>query len=642
MKRTLLVVSMVFYTLLSTAQTPFVHVEAGAIDSDATTFYGTDLTKFEESNYQNDSLLINYNPAIPFNGVDDYVIIDKELSNLKQLTIFTIYKPTVDPTEKEVWGFQGEESYVGLTTDRAFNNDRQTFYEKDSLGNPLLHTYYQLHSPKSGDQNLNSYISLGIYKQDSVFQNNYFGGAIAEVIAYKRRIRGTNLQKIESALALKYGITLANGDNYISSDKEVIWATKQDGDYSNNIFGIGRDDDGNVYQKQATSANAPEFIVLSATAKAVSNAANTSTFLDNNFIVIGDDNGALTAVAREQLQTLGRTWLVKATGNQVKNIDTQLQIDATTLFDKVYALEDYILVINQDEASDFSEDNTYVKPTSLSEENILTFDGLNWDADKSDKDIFTFLVKEPLVATLESETPTICEDAFANLSYEALGGIAPYQYTLQKDGTTVKTWTSEDDETLEYTLEDVEAGLYTLLVEDELGDSVEATYTIATEVAITVDLGADQSLATGESLTLTPQLSDTEAIESYAWTSDNGFSSTSPSAEITASGIYTLTVTTALGCEYSDEISIDNGFVKEFTLYPNPSIDGSYSVDIEISEKGPIQVYVYDAIGTLVDSYSANNKFKTTVKGNVPAITGLYEIVLVTEQATVTKKLIVE
>ena len=247
-----------------------------------------------------------------------------------------------------------------------------------------------------------------------------------------------------------------------SSDKEVIWATKQDGDYSNNILGIGRDDEGNVYQKQSTSANAPEFMVLSATAKAVSNAANTSTFQDNNFIVIGDDNGVLTAVAREQLQTLGRTWLVKATGNQVKNIDTQLQVDATTLFDKVYTVEDYILVINQDEASDFSEDNTYVKPTSLSEGNILTFDGLNWDADKSDKDIFTFLVKEPLVATLESETPTICEDAFTNMTYEALGGIAPYQYTLQKEGTIVRTWTSEDDEALEYTLEDVEAGIYTL------------------------------------------------------------------------------------------------------------------------------------------------------------------------------------
>jgi len=642
MRQSLFVVSMVFYTLLSTAQTPFVHIDAGAIDNEITTFHGTNLTKFQESNFQNDSLLINYNPAIPFNGVDDHAIIDEELSNLKQLTVFTIYKPNANSAEKEVWGFQGEESFVGLTTDRSFNNDYQTFYEKDSLGNPLLHRYYQLHNPKSGEQNTDTYMSLGIYKQDPVFQNNYFGGAIAEVIAYKRRVRGTNLQKIESALALKYGITLTNGLNYISSDKEVMWDAKEDVDYTHNILGIGRDDDSNVYQKQSTSANAPEFMVLSATAKAVSNVANSSTFQDNNFVVIGDDNGALTTIAREELQTLERTWLVKATGNQAKNIDTQLQVDVTTLFDKVYALEDYILVINQDEASNFSEDNIYVNPTSLSESGILTFDGLNWDTDKSGKDIFTFLVKEPLVATLESETSLICEDAFTKMSYEALGGIAPYQYTLQKEGTAVKTWTSEDDETLDYTLEDIKAGVYTLLVKDDYGDTIEATYTIEAEVATTVDLGADQSLQTGDSFILTPQISNAEAVASYQWTSDNGFSSTSESIEIFEMGIYTLTVTNALGCEYSDEISVDNEFVREFTLYPNPSTDGSYSIDIEISEKGPIQVYVYDIVGTLLDSYTANNKFKTTVKGKLPKVTGLYEVVLVTEQTTITKKIIVE
>lgn len=37
----------------------------------------------------------------------------------------------------------------------------------------------------------------------------YFNGNIAEVIAYEDTVDGTELQKVESYLALKYGITLS-------------------------------------------------------------------------------------------------------------------------------------------------------------------------------------------------------------------------------------------------------------------------------------------------------------------------------------------------------------------------------------------------------------------------------------------------
>ena len=638
----LAVVIMVFYTLISTAQTSFLHFNASEIDTLTTSFYGDGLTKFKASNYQNDSLLINYNPAVPFNGVDDYLVIDKDLTSLKQLTIFTVFKPNVDIAEREVWGFQGEESYVGLTTDRAFNNDRQTFYEKDSLGNPLLHTYYQLHSPKSGNSNTSSYVSLGVYKQDSTFNNNYFNGGIAEVIAYKRRVRGTNKQKIESALALKYGITLANGEDYISSSKEVIWATEDDGKYSNNIFGIGRDEEYEVYQKQSTSANNPEFMVLSATQKAVSNAENTSTFQDGNFIVIGDDKGSLGISKTEDLKTIGRTWLVKATGNQTKNIGTELQVDASQFFDQLYELEDYLLVINEDEEGDFKEDNIYVKPSALSATGILTFEDLNWDEDGSDKDIFTFLIKDPIEVSLESENPEVCDGVFTTMEYEAEGGIPPYSYSLQHNGIEVKTWTSDDDEGMDYSLEDIDAGTYTLVVKDEIGDTAQTDYFIGKLDGITVDLGEDQTLEFEQSLTLSPNITEGAVIESYEWTSDNGFYSTDEKVEISEAGIYTLTVSNALGCTYSDEIVINESFIKKFTLYPNPTTDGNYSIDVELSEKGSIDVSVYNSLGVLLNNYSFNNKSETTIKGKVIKVTGLYEILLVTEKGTATKKLIVK
>src|SRR5690606_7419765 len=42
----------------------------------------------------------------------------------------------------------------------------------------------------------------------------------------------------------------------------------------------------------------------------------------------------------------------------------------------------------------------------------------------------------------------------------------------------------------------------------------------------------------------------------YQWTSDNGFESSSPTVEISASGVYTATITTSLGCVVQDDINV--------------------------------------------------------------------------------------
>lgn len=73
----------------------------------------------------------------------------------------------------------------------------------------------------------------------------YFDGKIAEVINYSSRVSDSDRQKIESYLAIKYGITLNSGtQDYNASDgSTTFWDASSVGGYIYNVFGIGRDDD---------------------------------------------------------------------------------------------------------------------------------------------------------------------------------------------------------------------------------------------------------------------------------------------------------------------------------------------------------------------------------------------------------------
>lgn len=92
----------------------------------------------------------------------------------------------------------------------------------------------------------------------------WYNGKIAEIINYSTRLSDTDRHKVESYLALKYGITLQNGtQNYTASDgSTIIWNTSTAGVYTKGVFGIGRDTLQSLNQTQAKSVNPDAVITL--------------------------------------------------------------------------------------------------------------------------------------------------------------------------------------------------------------------------------------------------------------------------------------------------------------------------------------------------------------------------------------------
>ena len=70
-----------------------------------------------------------------------------------------------------------------------------------------------------------------------------YSGMMSELLLYKRDLSNLEIQKVNSYLAIKYGITLDSTVDYITSDSIIIYpSTSTHSSYINDIAGIGRDD----------------------------------------------------------------------------------------------------------------------------------------------------------------------------------------------------------------------------------------------------------------------------------------------------------------------------------------------------------------------------------------------------------------
>ncbi|MFD2506411.1 L-type lectin-domain containing protein [Paenibacillus septentrionalis] len=78
-----------------------------------------------------------------------------------------------------------------------------------------------------------------------------FDGSISEVILFNRVLTENERQQVNSYMALKYGLTLAT--DYLDSGSGTMWTTEDSANYGNRITGIGRDNNGALYQKQSVS-----------------------------------------------------------------------------------------------------------------------------------------------------------------------------------------------------------------------------------------------------------------------------------------------------------------------------------------------------------------------------------------------------
>jgi hypothetical protein len=167
---------------------------------------------------------------------------------------------------------------------------------------------------------------LGGNLDANTFANDNFNGQIAEIISYSARPTDVQHNRIQSYLAIKYGITLSQNtaQNYVNSTGTTIWNATTNATYNRDIAGIGRDDGSCLRQRQSRSSNAGTIVTIGNGGIFSNNTTNPNSFAaDNSFLVWGNDAASATFAGRNLVdvpplssvtERMSRKWKVQESG----------------------------------------------------------------------------------------------------------------------------------------------------------------------------------------------------------------------------------------------------------------------------------------------------------------------------------------
>ncbi|MGK4567305.1 choice-of-anchor D domain-containing protein [Flavobacterium sp. 3HN19-14] len=227
----------------------------------------------------------------------------------------------------------------------------------------------------------------------SEFFDASYEGDVLEIINYSAKNSDADMSKIQSYLAIKYGITLGvNGvsQDYVDSDGNTIYPSSNGFNY--NIAGIGRDDKSQLNQKQSKTENTSNDITMGLTTIETRNSDNTSAFdNDKNFLIWGSNNGTLGAQApilvnmsagipglstEVDFVSIGRTWKVIENGGDVKTVT--ISVPSTLLTSTITPPGDFLMFISNSPIFSPTAEYRIMKANGSKLETTYDFDGTTY------------------------------------------------------------------------------------------------------------------------------------------------------------------------------------------------------------------------------------------------------------------------
>ncbi len=223
------------------------------------------------------------------------------------------------------------------------NRPKSQIPETEPQTRPMLYTLRRdansASSFKSNGRTLSttSMDSTGKYRVALANGGLYGGGdsadvSIPEFFSFKRALSDAEIDKVESYLALKYGVTLGNAadpKNYVNSENQAVWTANR-GVYQHRVFGLGRDNhaisNNSTTLDQRVSKSTDH--TLDDTRSSILTIATTPEFTSANggtrrrldpgqYLVLGDNDGALNTLSASalgsSLNRLPRVWRAQNT-----------------------------------------------------------------------------------------------------------------------------------------------------------------------------------------------------------------------------------------------------------------------------------------------------------------------------------------
>jgi len=342
------------------------------------------------------SSAMNFHQSIEFDGNQDYLVNTTGImaSNSDSISFFIVTDVNQSSgSQNQFFGMgnnfddphigfipSGEVSYSDklliITNTWDFSSNQLMPYNQPLIFSggigytPILSTAYNFINGQINDDTPTNALNL-TYSGTGDFalggDSQDLDGSIAEFLIYNTLLSTTDRQKVDSYLAIKYGLTLSN--NYLNSTGSTVYTL--DGTYNNNIIGIAKDINGSLDQRISRSVDDTSNLTLSTDSNfSANNLSHADTLLDGDHLVFGHNNASVTTTQTSELSAgfskrIGREWKLTNT-----NSTTAINLNFGNL-PALAAGESYVLLGNN--TGDFSTGNTVLNYSSNGTFTSVTF-----------------------------------------------------------------------------------------------------------------------------------------------------------------------------------------------------------------------------------------------------------------------------
>ena len=550
--------------------------------------------------------------ATPFKSLYD-------ISASSRLTVIMVFHSPDTSLEHGIWSvIRDGKQVTGLTDKRLFRQKSEYQYPVKRRGIPLINTSIQAFSKIRSKADSNHFVLGEAILPDSTLSS--FSGNIAECLVFSRFLKKAEVLKIETYLAIKYGITLIASD-YVSSSGGVLWSYEENKDFSEGIAGIGKDSVFGLDQKQSCSSEEVDLLTISVGNFSSLNKDNDFILPEFNYLVWGHNNNGLlynNIACGETYPLMERKWLMQTTYSDTTDLfPTMLRFQLPEEYRDTSRL--CYLVIDRSGVGDFILSNTeYIVQSRIDTSGYVYFDSVIWDTDGSGKDVFSFSLGTIIETTATVSCPNT---STGTITIDMCGGQMPFDYVLIHDSTN-QEFTYQGGRN--YTFENLSSGSYILTITDNNNMTVSQR----------IEVEQSQSIMSSVPLTYCIQENDNTfdaqdyfgaTATGYVWEKDSMFFGDSASIDMSTAGKYKLSITDTNACVYTFDIvaeeailsqrhknasaSKDNSLeslqqeegIPQYKVYPNPTA-GNYTIEIDLPKESPITIRVFTAGGSLLST----------------------------------------
>ena len=465
------------------------------------------------------------------------------------------------------------------TTARTANLTKGTFMNytgRDTL--PQLRLYAYSTSSANGTRGT---LNVGGMTKEKLPVKALKNGMM-EYVVYDRALTAAERMRVESALALRHGITLAH--SYLNSKGETIRNYYRLKSYNHRVAGIIADATSKLDRTIGESSEGDAVIKVSA--RSINDGAS----------YLWGDNAKQVSFAADKGngKWMQRQWAATTTGQPAELLTLTFDTRSIHQLQPLDKDEHYYLVVDNSGTGKFPVGQIRYYKAQDSHADSIVFAGIVADASES---IFTFRIAKDFFATVEITQPRCATAEKGQLKVLFTGGTAPYNVTISLDG---KARYSESTSDSLITVSGLQQGKYIIAAKDHTGKTLLNEIMVSNADMADVPELQDVHFVQGASR---DYRLDTKSNYICRWKSPKGRYLNGESVTLDEDGQYILELTNNDGCSTIRTLNVStmagDGFARH-SVSPNPTTDGNVDVRVEMSKSLPLELRLYSPDGALL------------------------------------------